>query len=687
MGTHPDSFDTSKECGKENLKILLHGESLLVGRSEKAGLRLLHPTVSRSHAIIEKKGSVFLIRDLDSRYGTFVNGVRVSSKILVDDDLIRFGAFTYYRLIEGSLECVSAAFGCSLTFKNISVLKAGREIVSNASFGINSNSFVGILGPSGAGKSSLLSVMASYHIPQKGCVIFDKDRNLYANLDEYRAILGNVPQQDIVYSGLTAQENLTFAAKLKAEIGSDESLENRVNRVLAQVGLADHANKLFEKLSGGQQKRLSVALELLKRPRLLLLDEPTSGLDPAAEAGLMENLKVIASQGTTVVCTTHHMDNVKLFDSLIVIGVKDNIGKVAYVGGPDGFLESFACRNYADAFEKLRDGNFPECFSEVNSDDDLKQRSDFNEIPTKFGRIAKLIERPMDEKLGRQAAIVSNRNFKRIYRDRGLVTAMAAQSVFLGSLVAITQFDAINARLLNFFLCVVSIWLGLNNSARDLVRERKNYVRERLTGLSPEAYLTSKLFVYAGIGLLQIAVLLGVTLTFVILFGEKNGVLDDFYGKSWRPFLIIYAFFVLFLSYLCGLGLGLFSSVISKTEEAAVAVLPLLIMPQILISAVAFGCSATPWNESRPFKPMLISISDNAPPTSFIGRMMDNLSFLLYSRSASLALQSSNIEGFGRWIWLGDFCLLVLLMLVTWTILYFAFRLKEDSWPKLLGLG
>jgi len=657
-----------------------------VGRSSKSDVRLLHPTISRAHAIIEKQNGSYLVRDLDSRYGTFVNGTRVSAKVLVEGDLIRFGTATHYRLTDGTLGYVSAAGGCSLSFSKISVVKGGKAIISDASFEIPPNAFVGILGPSGAGKSSLLSVMASYHSPEKGIVVFDGSHPLHLHLDEYRTVLGNVPQQDIVYPGLTARENLFYASRLRAAAETPvASLHHLTERVLAQVGLTDHADQLFEKLSGGQQKRVSVALELLKRPRLLLLDEPTSGLDPAAEASLMENLKVIASQGTTVVCTTHHMDNVGLFDLLVVVGVQDQVGRIAYVGEAEGFLGSFACRSYADAFERLRDGAFPAHLS--------KPALAINHEPVSsgpqstFSGISEQIEKPLDDKIIQQAGIVSERSFKRIWRDKALVAAIAAQPVMLGALIAVTQSDAFDARLLHFFLCVVSIWLGLNNSARDLVRERKIYLRERLAGLSPEAYLAAKFCVFASVGLLQTIALLLVALGVLLLTESELGVLKDFYGGSWLPFSLLHILLCLYISYLCGLGLGLLASTLAKTEEAAVAMLPLLIMPQILISAVAVGCSDKPWNDSRAFKPLIMSFSDGMPAANWVGRLLDDVSLICYSRSATLALDAPRAEGFGHWTWVGDFLLLILLLIATWAVLYLVFRLKENSWPKLLGLG
>jgi ABC-type multidrug transport system ATPase subunit len=665
-----------------------------VGRSSDSSLKLLHPTVSRSHAVVERHGDVVQVRDLDSRYGTFVNGARIGSKTLAKDDLIRFGTNASYRFTGDGLAFEKDAGGYAISIRDVTIIKGGRTLVSGAAFDLPANKFIGILGPSGSGKSTLLSVLASYHVPAGGNVLFGNGQPVREDLEDYRSGLGNVPQQDIVYPGLTARENLMYSSRLREHAETASAvLDEHVTRALTQVGLLDHADKLFERLSGGQQKRVSVALELLKRPRLLLLDEPTSGLDPAAEANLIEELKVIASQGTTVVCTTHQMDNIGLFDLLVVIGVKEGVGRVAYVGEPEGLLRHFGCRGFADAFESLRDGKFTPI-----SGGSAEQAQDHTEAAGLRGTVAKLselIEKPLPDGVLRQAKTVAERGWQRMIRDRSLVATMIAQPVVLGILIAATQYAPADTRTLGFFVCVVSIWMGLNNSARDLVRERKNFVRERLAGLSPDAYLLAKLGLFSVVGLIQTVLLLAVTVTAAAFTVGEPSILIEF--ASWirnrggdgpeGSLVSVHLLFILgcmFVCYLCGLGLGLLASTLARSEEAAVAALPLLIMPQILISALACGCSGG-YDSARAFKPLVLSLSGEAAPET-AGRILDDISFLCYSRPASLMIElQTNADR--QWIWLGDFLHLVILLVLTWVAVYIAFRLNEEKWPKLLGLG
>ena len=250
--------------------------------------------------------------------------------------------------------------------------------------------------------------------------------------------------------------------------------------------------------AAASRKRLSVAIELLRRPRLLLLDEPTSGLDPASEAHLMEQLRHLARQGTTVVCTTHLMENVLLFDEVIVLGLLDETGRIAYAGPPDDLLQRFGHRGFADLYEALESGRFeplepagdePTALSGDPMSHEVRQekpRSDTSvpRPPRRLG-VGQLATRSGADTNWRQFPIVVGCALRLVRRDRGLVLAIYAQPLILGLLVCLTQYDIDKLLPVLFFAVVIAIWLGLNNSARDLVRERRHYLRDRLAGLHP----------------------------------------------------------------------------------------------------------------------------------------------------------------------------------------------------------
>ena len=672
-----------------------------VGRSRQAGLRLSDPTVSRSHATLARDGEDLRVEDHDSRYGTFVNGNRIRSVRVQPGDRLQFGTAIVYRFEPEGLR-LDLAGGVPLTVADASLSKGGHCLIRDVSFDIPRGSFVGILGPSGAGKSTLLNCLAGYIRPGHGRLLFDGSRSVFEgdNLNSYRSLLGYVTQDDVLYMALTGRENLTFAAKLRLGSPDEDRVPKAVQQVLTEVGLEADAEKRAADLSGGQRKRLSVAIELLKRPRLLLLDEPTSGLDPASAAHEMEQLRTLASQGTTVVCTTHQMDNCRLFDVLVVLGLIDKVGQVAYVGKPEQLLAHFGCHSFADLYELLEQGKFPPLATQGRITDrppgirlpprDLRystvepaqsQSSRRATRPTHAYKLGQLVKQAMASSATRQFGLVTWRALTLLGRDRWLLVTMLAQPLVLGLLISLTQFDPVELTPIVFFAVAVSIWLGMNNSIRDLVRERKQYVRERLAGLQPSAYFASKWAAFSIAGIVQLLLLwLAIRLGSLHLHMLQEGLPLENLDKL--PSLWVWA--ILLLSYTGGLGLGLLVSAVVRSEEAAVAALPLLLMPQLLLSAVATG-QVGAYSDMRPFRPLAVMVTSE-PPGGF-ATVVDVLSLACLSRPATLAAERPSVRGFSRGIWLADLCHLSILLLLTWGAAYFAFRRSEQAWPRLIGLG
>jgi ABC-type multidrug transport system ATPase subunit len=706
--------------------IAVAGAPVVVGRSGEATVRLLDPTVSRRHATVARHGAGLTVEDHDSRFGTFVNGARVRVTGLRPGDRVRFGAAVTYRVEPDGLRLDAAAEGVALAAAGLALaapdgpdfgrllddlrhavrgegtvdpVRRGRDLLlRDVGLDARPDSFVGILGPSGAGKSTLLNCLAGYRPPDWGRVLCD-GRDAYAEADAYRALLGHVPQDDVVYRPLTARENLHYAARLR--LGPGVGVAAATEQALERVGLVGHADKPAGVLSGGQRKRLSVAVELLRRPRLLLLDEPTSGLDPASEAQLMERLRQIARRGTTVVCTTHLMDNLRHFDEVVALGVVDGVGRLAYAGPPDGLLAHFGCRHHADLYELLATGDFEPVEQHVHDvtavDTDAPAGSGEGRVPPGVGPTFRrpdtgatpssvrhgigplAVGLAADTNWG-QVSVVARRALRLMTRDRGLVLATVAQPVLLGLLVSLTQYDADKLVPLLFFAVVVAIWLGLNNSARDLVRERRYYVRDRLAGLRSGAYLGAKAAVHTAVGAVQLLILLAVLRLGYESVLQYQAVADDLHKTS-----VVWLFLVLLAGYLGGVGLGLLTSTLARTEEAAVAALPLLILPQLLLSVVATGAQIKRDDEPRPFRPLVVTLrggQDLSRPAALV----DALSMACLSRPAVLVAELQPMDGYGEWTWVGDLCHLLILLLATWTLVVLAFQWAERRWLHLAGL-
>ena len=266
---------------------------VLIGRFVGVTIRLPDPTISRRHATVRRAAGEFSVEDHDSRFGTFVNGARVRVATLRPGDQVRFGAVITHRVEPDGLRLDVQAGGMTLEARGLTVSVprgiGGQPLLAEVSLQIPPDSFTGILGPSGAGKSTLLNCLVGAVVPDRGRLAGDGDFDPAEDLPAYRAMLGYVSQDDVVFPALTVRENLADAARLRLGRGVGAAgIAAAIDQVLNRVDLVEQAGKLTAVLSGGQRKRLSVATELLRRPRLLLLDEPTAGLDPASEAHLME---------------------------------------------------------------------------------------------------------------------------------------------------------------------------------------------------------------------------------------------------------------------------------------------------------------------------------------------------------------------------------------------------------------
>jgi ABC-type multidrug transport system ATPase subunit len=224
-----------------------------------------------------------------------------------------------------------------------------RQLLSGVTFTVLPGETVGLLGPSGSGKSTLLKACCGLTRPADGEVLLDGEA-LHANREAWRTRLGYVPQDDILHTELTVRRAVGYAARLRlpATLPTPER-EAIVERAIRRVGLSERADVRIARLSGGQRKRASVAVELLASPSVLFLDEPTSGQDPHLEAAMTELFRELAAGGTTVVVTTHAMASLELLDLVVVLAG----GMLVFAGPPEALLEHFRVRAYEGVFRRL----------------------------------------------------------------------------------------------------------------------------------------------------------------------------------------------------------------------------------------------------------------------------------------------------------------------------------------------
>jgi len=586
--------------------IPVNAPEVTVGRLPTNTVAVEHASVSRNHLKITNRDGVIEIEDLDSRFGTFVNGARIRKCPLHVGDTVRIGSSPPYRFNGQSLECTPDGDGMTITLRDVMIERDGRRLIEGINFTIEADSFVGVLGPSGAGKSLMLGTLSSTIIPTAGSIEFDDGRKVAENLEYYRSKIGLVTQDDLVYVDLTVRENLEFAAVIRLPDFSPEERAKRVDHALKAVGLLEHQAKRVGVLSGGQRKRVSVAIELLLQPRLLLLDEPTSGLDPGMQATLMETLRGLARTGVTIVCTTHTLDTLNFFDRLIVLGLKEvsdgapgqqhqRVANVVYYGPPAEMLPAFGVHTQMDLFDRLQrfSGASPaerEAQEQTTEQTRLRRRGQVISVPR---------PEPTKERLREQAEVVFKRAYYGLTRDRMSRFMAISQPLILAILVALSQANQLKVYSILFFTVVCSMWLGMTLTVREVVRERKLYIRDRIAGLHPDAYLVGKLAYAMLVVLVQNTLLWG-----VIRFIAPAMVRDNVAGNL-RETSFLAGWFILILTGAGATLAGLVISTLARSERAAVTIMPLVLLPQVVLSRVVYGDIRKLWTDPSPYCAML----------------------------------------------------------------------------------
>lgn len=330
--------------------IPLHRDRLTLGRTADNTVVLNHPLVSGQHAILEKVAQGYRIIDTNSANHVYVNGQPVSSQLLHTGDELRIGP---YRLTYTGTELREYDESAHICIEALHLNKVSNNHVTllhDISLVIPPRTFVALVGASGSGKSTLLDALNGLRPAQKGIVY-------YNNVDYYRAYaafntqLGYVPQDDIVHRDLSVEHALYYAARLRLPRDfTTEQIHWRIDEVLADVEMSERRTLLVSKLSGGQRKRISIALELLANPGVFFLDEPTSGLDPGLDRKMMLLLRRLADRGHTIVLVTHATNNINVCDSICFL---TQGGRLAYFGPPNAAKTYFEKVDFAEIYSTL----------------------------------------------------------------------------------------------------------------------------------------------------------------------------------------------------------------------------------------------------------------------------------------------------------------------------------------------
>lgn len=599
-------------------------KTVRIGRAPDNDLRIDDGRVSRYHAVIERVGMRYRIRDLHSDNGTFVNGKRVEKELFIAEGDTIHVANIKMRFAEDGLQQADTG-GLRLDLVHLNkVVEKGKNLLQDISLTIQPREFVALVGTSGAGKSTLLDAMNGFR-PATGGQVLINGVDLYRHFDAYRTELGYVPQDDIMHRELTVYEALDYAAQLRMPADtSPQERETRIQQVLRELDLEQRCNLPIHKLSGGQRKRVSIGVELLTRPRLFFLDEATSGLDPGTEMELMNLLRQLTEdprEGRTIILVTHATKNVMMCDQVIFL---TKGGYLAFYGPPDEALKYFdQYRSQQD--KRLKpDFEFDDIYNLLDPDKALPEGASekqklamaaewaqrYRQSPYFQKYVAGRAQearhasqrdgvqsagtasrrRPRTSSI-RQFGILSRRALAVLRRDPKSLAVLMLQAPLIGIMSLINlnkdiftpgkgnQGDALQT----LFLAVIIVLLfGTVNAAREFTKEIPVYKRERMVNLKIAPYVFSKVFVSGMFCLYQVAVYLFFTYFTTDWPNELMGV------GGWAQLYL-----TLTLASLSGIMLGLLLSALSSNDGQAVALIPVILIPQFIFAGVMMPNLAT----------------------------------------------------------------------------------------------
>ncbi|MBX3399498.1 MAG: ATP-binding cassette domain-containing protein [Gemmataceae bacterium] len=558
-------------------------EEIILGRDESLATDALpHPLVSRRHALVRRTPTGAVVKDLGSANGTYLNGQRLGVAIGLNvGDRIQIGPYAFH-FTGAALEPATGTVGpfpnapaadLRLVAHAIDFHAGADRLLHDVSLGIRGGEFVAVLGPSGCGKSTLLKILSGANPPAAGRVLFD-GCDLYAAPAGATRRIAVVPQREILPTVLTVTDALRLTASLRLPPDTTRAERDaRVDWALGVVGLAERRNLRIAALSGGQLKRVGLANELLAEPGLVLLDEVTSGLDEQADREMMGLFRQLANGGRAVVAVTHSLAHVAEYCHQVVVLTKG--GRLAFSGRPDELAPYFGIDRMGDIYERLNDRTPDEWANQWDASGRVRLPA-APPVP-----LAATVSESADtaDTIRHQTPLLVERTARVLIADRLALTVTFGQPLLIALLLAWVFGDvrdpanpaaaAAAARSVLFVLAVTAFWLGCNTAAKEIVREWALFSKERQSHLAPAAYLLAKASTLAVVTLLQVAILFGIVSEGCHLGGN---------GTSMA--------IVLGLVGLAGVSAGLLVSAVASSEAVAVAMVPVIVIPQIVMTDV-----------------------------------------------------------------------------------------------------
>jgi ABC transport system ATP-binding/permease protein len=623
-----------------NLLVLsVNNAVIYIGRSPDNDVSLDHPAVSRRHARLEwRPGETrWYVVDEGSARGTFVDYQQVPHGALghpVNPGDTLWIAPYAFRLVSGEQNQQHQFEPAHLRLDAASLVRTVKHERRRATIPIlnlesmplsfRPGEFIALVGGSGAGKSTLMKALLGLEPAQQGSVYVSArpfiENGQAQQFAAMHAVVGYVPQDDVVHHDLTVREAIDYIARFR--LASDLTQGERLDYIyetLITVELWPHRDKLIRRLSGGQRKRVNIALELLARPRLLFLDEPTSGLDPGLDLSIMEMLRAWATDPDdprTIILVTHATENVT---NCKYVAFMAPGGFVVYFGPPERALAHFGVTRFAEIYRLVGGYQLPEL---VTGEESASTQPDVRELVNQFHQSrdyfqyvemralsqaevesARAGARARQERgeatwgtaarqrFRNQLRLLISRYWKLLRRDRMSFAVLLLQGLFVAGLLrTVARPDtflprgAEDAQTVLFIMACAAVWLGILNASKEIVKEQDIYERERRYGLAAAPYVLSKLVVLALVGAFQMgSLLLLIGFHFAL---PARGVLG-----AWSPAWLEW-FITLELTLVAGLALGLCLSAYTRTSDAATAATFVLLLIQVMFAGLFFPDAA-----------------------------------------------------------------------------------------------
>ena len=550
--------------------------AVTIGRHSTATIKVEDSLASRIHAYLVPAPTGTQLYDNGSGNGTFVNGHRVEAVTLRPGDVITVGNTDLVFTGGTAVQSRQAVATGGIEVRQVGLAIDGHQLLTNVSFDARPGTLTAVIGPSGAGKSTLIRLLGGVTKPTSGQVTFD-GHDVHAHYASLRSRIGMVPQDDVVHRQLTVSQALNYAAELR--LPPDTSKDDRsavVERVLAELELTQHRDKRVDKLSGGQRKRASVALELLTGPSLLILDEPTSGLDPALDRQVMQMLRRLADAGRTVLVVTHSLTYLNMCDQVLLLAPG---GKTVYAGPPQAVGSAMGTQDWADIFAWVSAN--PDAAHAV-----FLQNNPAANQPPAPPEPAGPLGAPARTSTGRQMLTVARRQLQLIFADRIYTSFLLLLPFILGAMSLIVPGDTgfgvatvghspNEPNQLLIVANIAAVFMGTALTIRDLVGERTIFRREQAVGLSAAAYLSAKIVVYSAFTAIQTAIVVA-----IVVIGKgapTQGAL--LLGSATLDFYVS-----LTVAAIVSAILGLLLSSLARSSEQILPMLVVVIMLSIVFS-------------------------------------------------------------------------------------------------------